>query len=459
MAEERKRDSGMEIFGAAILLLLLALLCHFHVICPLPECPEGLFSCSNCLGSCCLPDGSCPCPEGSAPCSLYCPQTSNCPSGCCNINTCNCSAIPECPPHTSWSEARDCCVYTEGSFINQCAMLCSIDPLRIGGCTKGLDACDSTGCCPFGSIGWNDTQKCCVNEKGVCITSCLLNTSLSACTLPFVGGCDSTGCCPPDTYWNDSCCVTPSGFCYGDACANIICPDGQVCQDGVCIEDLCINVTCPTGFVCKDGLCINLCEGVVCPDGQVCLNGQCELDPCADMVCSSGQICIAGQCENDPCADVVCTGNLSCVGGACIDLCEGMNCPVGQKCLNGNCVDQCFDVTCPLGQICTNGNCVDPCEGVNCVSGQQCLNGHCVPSNLVDCQYTGTVGACADEIICSDGCVNEIKCVDLRLPEGQCIGIAGSCNTSSDCCCGYSCQNISGSGVCCPGGLWTCYTQ
>jgi len=162
MAEDRKKDSGMEILGAAILLLLLILLCKYHVICPLPDCPKGQVVCDNCPGSCCLPDGSCPCPAGSAPCSLYCPDTSNCPSGCCNINTCVCVATPECPPHTVWSEARGCCVYVEGALIGDCAILCSTDPLRIGGCTRGLDACDSDGCCPFGSIGWNSTLQCCV---------------------------------------------------------------------------------------------------------------------------------------------------------------------------------------------------------------------------------------------------------------------------------------------------------
>ena len=463
MADERKKDSGLEILGAAVLLLLLALLCHFHVICPLPTCPEGQVVCQNCPGNCCLPDGSCPCPDGSAPCSLYCPQTSNCPSGCCNIDTCVCTATPACPPHTSWSESRGCCVYTDGLFVGDCAILCSTDPLRIGGCTRGLDACDSGGCCPLGSIGWDSLQSCCIDKEGICVSSCLLNSSLSSCPIPFIGGCDSTGCCPASTFWNGSCCTTNDGFCYGDPCAGVECPEGQICEDGVCTGNLCLGIICPAGLECKDGICINPCANIVCPVDQVCVNGTCINDPCIGVECPADQICINGACKADPCLNVVCTGNTTCINGLCEDLCAGVICPNGLECKDGKCIDPCLNISCPPGFKCENGKCLDPCANMTCPSGKTCIGGVCynttLDGNLVDCEYPGFVGACASEIICSSGCVSEIKCVDKRLPADICIGIAGSCNTSSDCCCGYSCQNISGNGVCCPGGLWTCYSE
>ena len=630
MADERKKDSGLEILGAAIFLLLLALLCHFHVICPLPECPEGQVVCSNCPGSCCLPDGSCPCPAGSAPCGLYCPDTINCPSGCCNMDTCVCAATPSCPPHTVWSDSRGCCIYVDGLFIGDCAILCSTDPLRIGGCVRGLDACDSGGCCPFGSIGWDSEQSCCVDEEGECIGSCVIDSSLSACPIPFVGGCDSTGCCPEDTYWSgvSECCVySDSNICYGscgplleynsilrccvnpevpDVCAED-CPDGtvfnseldccvyegtEVCSENcpppyayssvlrccvdpadplVCIGD--IVIYCPPdalNFDPEQECCIDENEACIsdtsytcesnplgqrgcpanvgscpssgcCPEGAIgwdpieecCIDmeGDCILSACSnpitcssDNLCCPGYGCVANECK--PCSDSTCTNTelcdcplgCDCAGSsqACISCANPFTCSINSDCCcnyectsgqcrptssTGQCVNPsycdanrlccsgygcvaneckpcnqftCTDTglcDCPLGCDCAGSNqacvsCVNPSlclSDSDCCCNYGCESGRCVysgsgSSDLVDCAYSGTVGACEEEIICSDGCVNEIRCIDLRLPEGQCVGIAGSCNTSSDCCCGYSCQNIDGNGVCCPGGLWTCYT-
>lgn len=462
MAEERKRDYSFELLGALVLLLLLALLCYFHVICPLPSCPDGLIQCGNCPGGCCLPDGSCPCPAGSVPCSTYCPSTLNCPSGCCNIDTCACVATPSCPPNTVWSESRGCCLFISGPNANQCVDICTTDPKRIACPLKGMDSCDLNNCCPLGSLGWDSSQNCCVDSLGNCINNCLIDPTRTSCPSPGVNGCDATGCCPSDTYWNGSCCVTSKGFCYGDPCANVVCSPGQVCVNGECKSPE------------------NLCEGVICSEGQICdpATGICIDDPCKIMSCPEGTMCIAGECVADPCYNVTCPSGKTCVNGACINRCEGIICPAGQECdpETGNCTNS----KCTNNEICAHCDLdLGVCGGIpgsrSCISDENCTTAVCNPSgvcdggsggtsgtggeNLVSCGYTGPVTSCPSDIICSNGCAEEIKCTDLRLPEGQCKGVGEPCSNSAECCCGYNCQVVNGQGVCCPGGMWTCGIQ
>ncbi|MEM4134531.1 MAG: hypothetical protein QXV73_04980 [Candidatus Micrarchaeia archaeon] len=464
MAEERKKDYSFELLGALVLFLLLALLCYFHVICPLPSCPDGLVQCNNCPGNCCLPDGSCPCPAGSVPCSTYCPQTLNCPSGCCNIDTCACTATPQCPPNTVWSESRGCCLFTSGPNAGKCAEICNVDLKRVTCPIKGLDACDSNNCCPLGSLGWDDSQKCCVDSLGTCILSCLIDNTRTGCPTPGVKGCDATGCCPKDTYWDSKkeCCVYENGFCYGDPCADVQCPPDQVCINGNC------------------KLQIDLCEGVICDEGQICdpLTRLCS-DPCKNVFCPAGQICINGNCETDQCYNVQCPAGQICINGNCIDQCEGKICPAGQECdpETGSCKDKkCSSSTqcriCDLelgvcGGIPGSSQCSsdDDCKNVECqasgtcgISGGVGGNGG-EGSNLVSCNYKGSFTQCPSDIICSNGCAEEIKCADLRLPEGQCKGVGETCSSSTECCCGNSCQIVNGQGFCCPGGLWQCGYQ
>jgi len=440
MAEERKRDYSFEILGAAILLLLLALLCHFHVICPLPSCPEGLISCNNCPGGCCLPDGSCPCPAGSAPCRLYCPETLNCPSGCCNINTCNCVATPQCPPNTIWSESRGCCLFTNGPNSGECATLCSVNQNKVSCPIPGMDACDANKCCPFGSAGWDNNQKCCVDSSGNCMLVCIIDSSRSGCPQPGQGGCEAPGCCPKDSYWDGTCCRLANGYCTDDPCASVECPTGQTCINGKCSTNLCENVNCPIGMECDPttGSCITpLCDGKVCPEGQVCKDGQCK-DPCEGIRCETGQKCVNGECIPDPCANV--------------------KCPTGQECRDGSCFDPCQGISCNETSHCEGGKCVDNCQGVTCLSGVcNPYTGKCEENNLVSCTISGNIGNCDSNVLCNDGCANGYICTDRRLPEGQCKQTGESCSSSQDCCCGTSCiQDEAGNGICCPGGLWSC---
>ncbi len=45
-----------------------------------------------------------------------------------------------------------------------------------------------------------------------------------------------------------------------DACADVTCPDGEVCDAGECVAeqtgDPCAGVTCPDGEACLQGLCV-----------------------------------------------------------------------------------------------------------------------------------------------------------------------------------------------------------
>ncbi|MCX8202584.1 MAG: hypothetical protein N3G74_02160 [Candidatus Micrarchaeota archaeon] len=461
MAEEKKKDYSFELLGALVLFLLLALLCYFRVICPLPSCPENMVQCDNCPGNCCLPDGSCPCPAGSVPCSTYCPSTLNCPGGCCNIDTCACIATPQCPPNTIWSESRGCCLLISGPNAGSCAEICSVDPKRIACSLKGIDACDSNNCCPLGSLGWDQNQKCCIDSAGKCMNVCLLDNTRTSCPKPTVGGCDTVGCCPAGTYWdsNKECCLTEEGYCYGDPCAAKTCPVGQVCVNGECRTqgDLCANVNCPEGQVCNPatGQCSsNPCEGVNCPAGYICKDGGCIEDPCANVQCSTGQICINGVCK---------------------DKCSVVNCPAGQECdpMTGECISS----KCSSGTRCNVCNLeLGVCGGIigskACTSDSDCQGLECLPSGLcgtstseggtgtlVSCNYRPPFTSCPSDIICSNGCAEEIKCTDKRLPEGQCKGVGEQCTSSTQCCCGTSCQMVNGQGFCCPGGLWQCGYQ
>ena len=473
MAEERKRDYSFEILGAAILLLLLALLCHFHVICPLPSCPEGLISCNNCPGGCCLPDGSCPCPAGSAPCSLYCPETLNCPSGCCNINTCNCVATPQCPPNTIWSESRGCCLFTNGPNSGECATLCSVNQNKVSCPIPGMDACDADKCCPLGSAGWDNIQKCCVDSSGICILTCIFDPSRSGCPQPGQGGCEAPGCCPKDSYWDGKCCRLANGYCADDPCATGNCPPcpegliscnncpGRCClPDGSCPcpEGLApCSIYCPQTLDCPSGCCdINtcICGGSKCSDdpSRSCPSpgqGGCNNLYCCPMNTNwNGSCCLSsnGQCAVCP-PNLVWDSNQNCCvdsSGKCRYTCKSDNSLVG--CPNG--VGDCpSSGCCPRSAVAWDGDkkccvdadniCIKESECTNpevcsfpsnpCCPGFGCYGGQCKPCNTFTCTNT-EVCDCPLGCDCAGSNMACVKCVNPSY-----------CNSDSDCCCGYGC--------------------
>ena len=62
-------------------------------------------------------------------------------------------------------------------------------------------------------------------------------------------------------------------------CVDVVCEDGETCEDGDCVIDPCYNILCENGYECYDGECIDIptdpCEDIICGEGQTCDDGDC----------------------------------------------------------------------------------------------------------------------------------------------------------------------------------------
>jgi hypothetical protein len=138
------------------------------------------------------------------------------------------------------------------------------------------------------------------------------------------------------------------------------CGSDAMCVDGLCVDKGCADVTCPEGQVCLAGQCADACTGITCPHDRVCRNGGC-VDPCIGIECDPGFSCVLGVCSSCECSSCGDGQMCSAVNGTrlCVDNgCETMNCAAGQHCTAGACVDNCDGAVCPQGQTCTAGECV-----------------------------------------------------------------------------------------------------
>ncbi|MBN2718767.1 MAG: fibro-slime domain-containing protein [Deltaproteobacteria bacterium] len=157
-----------------------------------------------------------------------------------------------------------------------------------------------------------------------------------------------------------TCVVADGGRCHADSegCMVTGCEAGQSCQAIAmcdpatqttcyeCVTDPCAGVTCGEDEYCgASGTCVGTCANVVCPEGQGCEDGVCVNDPCAGVVCKSGVLCNAetGLCDQtltNPCKGVVCEFHERCESGVCIpDECMNLECPNGTVCIKGSCYD------------------------------------------------------------------------------------------------------------------------
>jgi hypothetical protein len=105
---------------------------------------------------------------------------------------------------------------------------------------------------------------------------------------------------------------------------------------GQCQDNPCDPNPCQPDEVCTNGTCMSGC-GAGCPNGQTCVGGTCMADACADVTCTGGQVCdpSTGDCVNPRCTGVQCNPGEVCVltSGECIaDPCLQTNCPTGQEC-------------------------------------------------------------------------------------------------------------------------------
>jgi hypothetical protein len=133
-----------------------------------------------------------------------------------------------------------------------------------------------------------------------------------SCRLGTCVDCDVLGCL------DGLICV--ESMCVADACLDVDCATGCAsdqgcsCRQGECVPN-CDDNLCPTGQRCDaSGACApSDCAQVVCPDDEICVAGGCVNDPCDGVTCQAGNVCVDGECVDDPCKQVTCSDAHTCV--------------------------------------------------------------------------------------------------------------------------------------------------
>lgn len=318
-----------------------------------------------------------------------------------------------------------------------------------GSCTA---PCATDEDCPVRSI--------CDPGAGQCIATCLGGTcrdgyacvdlGLGTACYPARGGnralgssCDSSGQCFGYSGLYPICLEQTDGF-VGGYCSAIGCAQGECGDEGVCVIDEEASI----------GSCFLECEpGSPCRPGYTC-------EPHGDT-----GICIPGTTGDRSIGDP-CTENSQCPGecvtelqnpdaldGYCTRACDPESeeeddaCPADTRCVQGQCLPDC-----------TPGNDACPRFGYSCRDIDDDFEFECVPIGGDGPQASGEV--CNRDWQCSrDGAqcasVNErricaVECVNDQCPEGALCDptttlCLQSCDTTSDCRVGFSCELVPGS--------------
>lgn len=179
-----------------------------------------------------------------------------------------------------------------------------------------------------------------------------------------------------------------------DPCAEIVCPDGELCYEGVCFDACNNDLEClEDNARCVEGRCAPVdCAGVECPDDHACYRGSCY-----------------EQCTED--ADCPGEGGITCADGACVSLddqcenleCEQLNCPHDAEPtgLSGVVHTPSGDFPLPNVSVYVPNDDLDPLpDGASCDQCEDLISGDPLVQNVTDIDgsfYLPNVPA-ADEV-------------------------------------------------------------
>lgn len=295
----------------------------------------------------------------------------------------------------------------------------------------------------------------------------------------------------------------PADLRCDDACAGVVCGEGEVCDpdaDGECVAARGLCDPCTNNEQCggSNDYCVSFdaagldrgcaldCTDAECPEGYFCATvgtatpplRQCVprrltcVDRCNDVVCGEGERCDerTGDCfvPAGPCTP--CQLDTECAGNACIGLLgpscgTDADCPADFFCNEGLCVSGRCGLDCTPGEDgqlgpCPDGfscytlaggeyqclpfflDCVDLCAGVSCPDGFNCehATGECVRSRSEGCQPCEDYASCGGQ---------DSLCTSLSVGGGN-LCLPG-CGDGRTCALGYTCITLSSTiDVCIP---------
>ncbi len=306
------------------------------------------------------------------------------------------------------------------------------------------------------------TKICTATCTSTCPTgyTCQAANTGMAC-LPQVGVADQCKFCQSAGQCSSGLCLRFNDgvtFCSSSCSNNDQCSTGNTCQGGYCV---------PTSLACT-----NQCTtGSQCPSNYTCTGNTCRPrgavgDDCTvSVVCAACNVCTRESATSDQLYCRSCCSGMG-QGGFC-NACPNNSCPTGASCVA---------LTDGSSSICSPGvtqaaTC-EACPTGVCAQGLSCVQGRCRtacnPASPGACQACFTLpngdGACAcgDEVnnegeVCGQigantvaACAAGLACVAGNGTNGVCrsrcdAAVPSSCGT------GFSCQIVTGVGVCVPG--------
>ncbi len=444
------------------------------VVCPAPNSPCQVISCSKQTGGCetaNLPSGS-PCSDADS-----CTTKDACYDGVCKGEETLCSDADPCTLDSCKPESG--CVHEPTSEVpcddgNSCT---AGDTCDGGKCIPGTNECNcqTDAECNVGDDDKCDGSKICLQGKCVldaktvvkCDSSLDTPCAKNLCN-PETGKCGLTQT-PDGTVCDDKLFCSKDDVCQQGKCLGLKldCSDGNPCTDDVCVESQqgCIHLNnslpcddtslCTKNDACKAGTCTG--DPISCDDSNVCTKDSCAAatgcqhapsdGACDDgNLCTTNDACSGGTCtgvplqcdDGNPCTTDTCSPATGCKYQNNSLACEDANpCTVKDICQGGQCVPgtpkDCNDKNPCTADTCdpTKGGCVQtslsdvPCDDANpCTLSDSCKAGVCSP---------GATDPCDDKNPCTkDGCSTAAGCYHDPLNSGTCTD-GDACTTGDKC--------------------------